>query len=187
MAERCPFIQCSTKTLVCLEALKVDSPWFVLLEWKTYYKVRGFYLPKVIIFFIWRQGTLVNLHHWHAWDEVPGVDQLYKFPSRQMSQRTPSTTGPGHTTRHKKMQQNDARNWRKMVNESNCTFVLFGSFKVSYVSFHGKRNDKPGYNSDPVADLAGLHSFSPVSWKFAPTGHRSWYPDLIGLYIDMFW
>jgi len=47
-----PFYTVLHKDIGVAEALKVDSPWFVLFEWKTYCKVRGFYLPKVIIFFI---------------------------------------------------------------------------------------------------------------------------------------
>lgn len=46
-----PFYSVLKKDIGVAEALKVDSPWFVLLEWKTYCKVRGFYLPKSHHFF----------------------------------------------------------------------------------------------------------------------------------------
>ena len=168
----------------------------VCSPWKTYCKVRGFYLLKVIIFFIWRQGTLVNLHHWYAWDEdiriVPGVDQLYQFPSRQMSQRTPSTTGPGHTTRHKKCKKRCKKlkkngEWIKLY---ICRRSSYYSVLLKFLMFHSMARETTNQATTQIPSPTWqVYTLFPlwVGNLLPQVIDRSWYPDLIGLYIDMFW
>lgn len=174
-----------------------DRPWFVLLEWKTHSKVRGFICKSRI--FIWRQGALVNLHHWHNRMRIvmgPKKDIhivcrltlkyifciLYLLISQCFSgqnchgkschcrinpQESTSSIIPLPPDESKNSERNgpgpyykaliaktlqeteEIGEWIKLRMCRRSSYYSF-LFNVSYVSFHCKRKDKPGYTSEDV-------------------------------------
>lgn len=115
----------------------VCSPWMEdILQGK------GVYLPKVIIFSFEDKEPLwiftTGMHGMRIYVLCQESTNSINSPSRQMSQRTPSTTGRGHTTRHKKCKKRCKKlkkngEWIKLY---ICRRSSYVSVLLKFLMFH---------------------------------------------------
>ena len=147
----------------------------VCSPWKTYCKVRGFYLPKVIIFSFEDKEPLPL-----------GVDQLYyHFPPARWvkelrAQRAGAILQGTHfKKRSKKLKKNGE--WIKLY---ICRRSSYYSVLLKFFMFHSIARETTNQATTQIQSPTWqVYTLFPL-WvgNLLPQGiDRSWYPDLIGL------
>ena len=170
----------------------VCSPWMEdILQGK------GFYLAKVIIFSFEDKEPLwiftTGMHGMRIYVLCQESTNSINFPPARWVKELRAQRA-GAILQGTKNAKNDARNWRKLVNESNCTFVgevhITYSVLLKFLMFHSIARETTNQATTQIQSPTWqVYTLFPL-WvgNLLPQGiDRSWYPDLIGLYIDMFW